>query len=176
VWPVKLILNRVDVEILDASEVIESLGMHYLRELATFGALSDEVIVDLLKRGTIRQFKRGEYIARYAEVARDFHIVLRGKTAFYKHFEECDVLTRHFREGEQIGFDLMIGLIPHDGTDVAVEDCQVLEISSTQFYRVHVNHPAQFGLLMINLARELSREIEMLEDVIGKSTGWNLEE
>jgi hypothetical protein len=58
---------------------------------------------------------------------------------------------------------------------VAVKDCQVLEINSTQFHQVHVNFPAQFGLLMINLARELSREIEMLEDVIGKSTGWNLE-
>ena len=160
------------MEILGASEVIESLGLPYLRDLATFGALSDEVIVDLLNHGTIRQFKRGEYIARHGEIATDFHIVLRGKTAFYKHFEECDILTRHFREGEQIGFDLMIGLIPHDGTDVAVEDCQVLEISSTQFYRVHVNHPAQFGLLMINLARELAREIEMLENVIGKGTGW----
>jgi CRP-like cAMP-binding protein len=163
------------VEILDASEVIESLGLPYLRELATFGALSDEVILDLLNRGTIRRFKRGEYIARHGKIATDFHIVLRGKTAFYKHYEDCDVLTRHFREGEQIGFDLMIGLIPHDGTDVAVKDCQVLEINSTQFHQVHVNFPAQFGLLMINLARELSREIEMLEDVIGKSTGWNLE-
>ena len=163
------------MEILDASEVIESLGLPYLRELATFGALSDEVILDLLNRGTIRQFKRGEYIARHGEIARDFHVVLQGKTAFYKHYEGCDVLTRHFREGEQIGFDLMIGLIPHDGTDVAVEDCLVLDINSTQFYQVHVNYPAQFGLLMINLARELSREIAMLEDVIGKSTGWNLE-
>lgn len=163
------------MEILDASEVIESLGLPYLRELATFGALSDEVIIDLLNRGTIRQFKKGEYISRHAEIATDFHVVLRGKTAFYKHYEDCDVLTRHFREGEQISFDLMIGLIPHDGTDVAVEDCQVLEINSTQFYQVHVNYPSQFGLLMINLARELSREIAMLEDVIGKSTGWNLE-
>jgi CRP-like cAMP-binding protein len=163
------------VEILDASEVIESLGLPYLRELATFGALPDKVIVDLLSHGTIRQFKRGEYIARHGEIARDFHVVLKGKTAFYKHYEDCDVLTRHFLAGEQIGFDLMIGLIPHDGTDVAVEDCLVLDINSTQFYQVHVNYPAEFGLLMINLARELSREIAMLEDVIGKSTGWNLE-
>ena len=163
------------MEILDASEVIESLGLPYLRELATFGALPDEVILDLLNRGTIRQFKRGEYIARHDQIATDFHIVLQGKTAFYKHYEGCDVLTRHFLAGEQIDFDLMIGLIPHDGTDVAVEDCQVLEINSTQFYQVHVNFPAEFGLLMINLARELAREIAKLEDVIGKSTGWNLE-
>jgi len=163
------------MEILDANEVIESVGLPYLRELATFGALPDEVITDLLNRGTIRQFKKGEYIVRHGQIATDFHVVLQGKTAFYKHYEGCDVLTRHFLAGEQIDFDLMIGLIPHDGTDVAVEDCQVLEINSTQFYQVHVNYPAEFGLLMINLARELAREIAILEDVIGKSTGWDLD-
>ena len=160
------------MKLLDASEVIESLGLPYLRELATFGALPDKVIVDLLSRGTIRQFNRGEYVVRRSQIASDFQIVLQGKTAFYKHYEECDILTRHFRAGEQMGFDLMIGLIPHDGTDVAVEDCLVLDVGSDQFYQLHVDFPAEFGLLMINLARELSREIEMLEDVIGKSTGW----
>jgi hypothetical protein len=28
---------------------------------------------------------------------------------------------------------------------------------------------------MLNLARELAREIELLEDVIGKGTGWQVE-
>ena len=56
-----------------------------------------------------------------------------------------------------MGFDLMLGLIPHNGTDVALEDCLLLDISSAQFYNMHVDFPADFGLLMINLARELSR-------------------
>ena len=36
--------------------------------------------------------------------------------------------------------------------------------------------PADFGLLMINLSRELAREIEILENVIGLGTGWREEE
>ena len=162
------------METLDATEVIESLGLPYLRELSTLGALPDEVIEDLLNRGTIKQYDKGEYIARYDEVAEDFQVVLTGKIAFYKHCEEQDVLTRYFRAGEQLGFDLMIGLIRHDGIDVAVEDSQILNISNAQFFDLHVNYPAEFGLLMINLARELSREIAMLEDVISKSSGWLL--
>jgi CRP-like cAMP-binding protein len=160
------------MEILDAGKVIESFGLAYFRDLSTLGALSDEVIVDLLNRGTIKRFKKGEYIDRYGEVADDFQVVLQGKVAFYKHCEGHDVLTRYFKKGEQISFDLMIGLIPHDGVDVAAEDSQILDITSAQFFDLHVNYPADFGLLMINLARELSREIAMLEDVIGKSTGW----
>jgi hypothetical protein len=33
------------MEIIGAHETIETLGLPYLRELSTFGALSDEVIV-----------------------------------------------------------------------------------------------------------------------------------
>ncbi len=100
----------------------------------------------------------------------------RGDIAFYKHCEGHDVLTRHFIAGEQIGFDTMIAMIPNSGTEIAFEDSIVLEVSSTQFFDLHLDYPADFGLFMINLARELSREIAMLEDVIGKSTGWRINE
>ena len=163
------------MEILNAFEVIETHGAPYFRELAAFGALTDEVIANLLENGVIEQFEKGEYTARYSGIVTDFQIVLEGKVAYYKHCEDHEVLTRHFQKGEQMGFDQMIGLIPYNGTDVAVEDSIILTISSSQFYDLHVNYPAEFGLLMINMARELSREIAMLEDVIGKSTGWHSE-
>lgn len=161
------------MEVLDADEVIDNLGLAYFRELSTFGALSDEFIIDLLENGTIRQFNKGEYLARYGEAAADFQVVLQGRMAFYKHSEVCDVLTRYFNTGEQMGFDLMIGTISHNGIDVATENSKILDVNSDQFYELLVNFPAEFGLLMINLTRELSREIALLEDVIGDTTGWS---
>ena len=53
---------------------------------------------------------------------------------------------------------------------LSVEETTILDINTPQFYQLHVNYPADFGLLLINLARELSREIAMLEDVIGEDT------
>ena len=160
---------------LDAAEVIDRFGIPYLQELSTFGALSQEVILDLLENGRIDQLDKGEYIAHFSEEATDFQVVLQGTLAYYKHFEGHDVLTRHFRQGEQLGFDEMIGLIVRNGTDVAVEDSVILSISNNQFYDLHVKFPAAFGIFMINLARELAREIELLENVIGRGTGWQAE-
>jgi len=157
---------------LDAAAVIDRLGIGYLRELSTFGALTEEVIVEMLQQGRIEQLEKGEYIAHFGEEAADFQVVLQGTLAYYKRFEGHDVLTRYFRQGEQLGFDEMIGLIARDGTDVAAEESLILNISSAQFYKLHLEYPAEFGIFMINLARELAREIEMLEDVIGKGTGW----
>lgn len=164
------------MQILDAAETIDRYGMAYLKELSTFGALSNEVIEDLFSNGVIRKYEKGEYVTRLNQLADDFQVLLSGRFAFYKRFEGRDVLTRHFRQGEQMGFDQMIGLLPQNGTDVALEDSVVLDISSEQFFKLHVDFPADFGLLMINLSRELAREVEILENVIGSGTGWQEEE
>ena len=160
------------MQVLDASETIATLGMAYLNELSTFGALSDAVIENLLQNGVIRRFDRGEYISREQQITEDFQVILRGRMAYYRRFEGRDVLTRHFNTGEQMGFDQMIGLLTQDGTDVALEESIVLDISSQQFFKLHKDFPRDFGLLMINLSRELAREIEILENVIGSGTGW----
>lgn len=152
---------------LDSTDTIEQLGLPYLRELSTFGALSDEAIVFLMEEGSIVFLEQGEYLSRLNEIASSFQILLYGKVAYYKHHPNYDVFTRHFNRGEQMGFDLMIGLIPYNGIDVARQDCAYLDINSTVFHEMHLQYPADFGLLMINLARELSREIALLEDAIG---------
>jgi CRP-like cAMP-binding protein len=161
------------MQVLSADNVIESLGLPYLRNLSTFGALSSQIIVDMLGTGQIRQLDKGEYFARYGELATEFQVVLQGRIAFYKHSDVSDVLTRYFNAGEQMGFDLMIGMIEHNGIDVATESTTVLDVSSDHFLDLHQKYPVDFGLLMINLTRELSREITMLEHVVGDTTGWH---
>ena len=147
------------METLDANDLIDSLGLEFFRQHSTFGALSDEVIVEMLQQGTILKLAKGEYIARFDEEAADFQIVLQGRLAYYKHCDDHHVLTRYFCQGEQVGFDEMIGLINRDGTDVATEESLLLTISNEQFFNLHVSYPAEFGIFMINLARELSRTI-----------------
>jgi len=164
------------MEILDTDAAMERLGWECLNELSTFGALSNEVVANLLHNGIIRHYQEGEYVARIERVAESFQVLLSGRIAYYRHFDDCDVLTRHFHQGEQMGFDQMIGLFTQNGTVVVLEDSLVLDISNQQFSRLRIDFPADFGLLMINLARELAREIEILENVIGRGTGWREEE
>ena len=160
------------MKIRDADETVKELGWTCLNELSTFGALSNNVIADLLQNGVVRQYQKGEYVARVDQVANDFQVILRGRVAYYRCFDGCDVLTRYFNQGEQMGFDQMIGLLKQNGTDVAQEDSLIVDISGEQFFKLRVDFPDDFGLLMINLAREMAREIEILENVIGNGSGW----
>jgi len=160
---------------LRTESVVAQMSLDELRELATFGALSDAAISDLLAKGTIWQRDKGDVFELKGKVLSGFFVVLSGDIAWYQHCEDRDVMTRHFRKGEQMGFDAMIGMRPCSGTEVPVEPSLVLEISSDQFFQFHLDFPADFGLLMINLSRELSREIAMLEGALGKSTGWQVD-
>ena len=158
------------MDILNPQPLIDELGLPYFRELATFGALSDEAILALIRKGQLWQLAAGEKLIRLNQSADDFQVVITGRTAFYKRGASEEVFTRHFCCGDQIGFDLMIGMIPHNGTDIAEQESILLNIDKALFYQMHVDYPQDFGLLMINLARELSREISLLEDaLVGES-------
>ncbi|NVK40392.1 MAG: cyclic nucleotide-binding domain-containing protein [Oceanospirillaceae bacterium] len=160
------------MRVLETTELLTALAPGYTRELATFGALSDDCVQHLLWQGRLLALESGEVLYRPGSPANGFFVVISGMLAFYKHFETYDVLTRHFRAGEQLGFDAMIGLQPRSGTAVAVTPLRVLEIGVELFHDIQQRYPADFGLIMINLAREMSREIAALEQVIGQSTGW----
>lgn len=156
------------MEKLHHSLLLKKFGLPYFKGLSTFGALSDEAIIQLLESGSIKKLSSGDILYKWGEETTGFNIVLEGDLAFYKHCTDFDVLTRHFVSGEEGSFDRLIGLFPHSGTAVATEETLVLEISHDQFFAFHLDHPADFGILMINLARELSREIDMLERLVGE--------
>lgn len=160
------------MRILDAAEVLEAFGPEHTRELSTFGALSDDSVRYLLRQGRLLQLEPREVLYRPGDAANGFFVVLSGTLAFYKHFRTYDVLTRHFSVGEALSFDAMIGLQPRSGTSVAVVPLKVLEVGVGLFQDMQLYFPADFGLIMINLAREMSREIAALEQVIGQSSGW----
>lgn len=164
------------MERIRADDLIDQLGKNYFRELSTFGALSDEAIRALLAAGEISSYPKGFSRDVSGVAPGQFYVVLQGDIAYYQHSEGHDVLTRHFRSGEQMAFDVMIDMRPVSGVEVAVEDSLVLCLTSDQFFQFHIDYPSEFGLLMINLSRELAREIAMLEKVIGDSTGWTPEE
>ena len=53
----------------------------------------------------------------------------------------------------------MIALQDRTGKAIAESDFYVVEISSDLFYTLHCDMPQDFGLLLMNLSREMARII-----------------
>lgn len=159
------------MKLVDGEMLLQTLGPAYFRELSTFGALSDRVVHRLLCESQIFELNAGDVVYRAGDRTDSFYVVLRGAMNLYVSNDHLDVLARQHRRGEEFGFVAMIAL--HDRTATAVSayaDTLVVKVTADQFYELHVSEPDDFGLLLLNLAREMARAIGSLSQSILRLT------
>lgn len=148
------------------ASLIERFGMKYFQGASVFGALSPTAIEFLLKSGRVLELKKGDVVYRPGDKGDRFYVVLQGALSFYQfHLGEYAYIRDHLF-GEEMGFVAMIALHERIGKALAADDGYVLEISCGLFYELHEKLPADFGLFLLNLAREMARTIRDVSDII----------
>jgi len=149
----------------------DALGQHslsYFQSASTFGALSEETLLWLFQEGTVYALEKGEVLFEPDERGDAFFVILEGEIAYYKCHEGKYAHIRDYKRGEQIGFMSMIALHNRVGSGIALSDGMVLEVNTELFHRLHEKAPLDFGLLMMNLAREMARTLRTVDNIIVK--------
>ena len=137
-----------------------------LNEGSIFGALSEDATRFLLGNGVILRVAAGEEVFSAGDSGDSFFVVCEGSLDFYKHHEGRSVKTRSVGHGGELGFVAMIALQPHSGDAIAAKDSVLLEISSLLFSKLHEQHPQDFGLITLNLSRDMARVINQLGNAL----------
>lgn len=160
------------METLDYQALLNEAGVEPFKSGSVFGALGDEAICMLLSQGRILALVDGEELFHPGDPGDSFYIVLKGRFNYLRQTDKGEVLFRSAGFGEQLGYVSMVGLIPRVGVGRAEGQTVVLEVTSDLFYRLHEALPFDFGIIMLNLAREMSRTIIFLtRELVG--TGKN---
>jgi len=144
----------------------ESLAPEAMASGSVFGALSDEATRFLLEQGKLYEVRQGDAVFEYGDHGESFYVVCSGSLDFFKQHrgEWCHIRAIQF--GEETGFVPMIALRKQVGTAVAREDSIVLEISSALFADLQQKYSLDFGLLVLNLAREMARVIDKMGEAL----------
>jgi CRP-like cAMP-binding protein len=145
------------MKILDGESLVAEWGVDHFKTGSTMGALSDEAVRFLLGRGRVLSLADGEELFHTGDPADSFFVLLRGQLDTFREQdgEKVPILTIAF--GEQIGYVSMIGLFQRLGDGRAHGPTVLLEINSDVFYQMHMELPFDFGILMLNLSREMAR-------------------
>jgi CRP-like cAMP-binding protein len=154
------------MQILQGEHVIRDLGLNYFKAGSTFGALSDQGLRYLLTQGKVLQLNSGECLYEPGERGDRFYVILKGSVAFYKHHRDRNRYVSNHKFGEELGFVSMIALHNRVGMGEAAEDSLVLEVSSDLFYDFHETFPADFGVLLLNLSREMARRLRKFSNML----------
>lgn len=158
---------------IEYDEIKGELTLELCREFAIFGALSDTAIEFLMTKGDIYQLKAKEELFGVGERSDRFYVVLQGKVAFFKCSESNWAFMSDYNPGEQIGFVGMITLQPRVGWSYMESDGMLLEISADLFHEFQTLYAPDFSVLMINLVREISRNLIRVGDMLVDLTVGN---
>lgn len=148
------------------AEVFNKYPTAYFKNASTFGALTEETISWLFTQGRIIQLDTHETLFETDEHGDNFFVILKGSFAYYKCHQGQYAFIRDYKMGEQVGFMSMIALHNRVGTAIANEESLVLEISNNLFQDLYTHAPADFGLLMMNLSREMARTLRAVDNLV----------
>ena len=151
---------------LTAEEFLETRDISTFTSASVLGALAEESILWLLERGKIRAMDEGEYLFTPGESGNSFHVILQGGVSYYKYHLGKYAFIRDYGRGEQIGFMSLIALHDRVGRAACHADTIALEIDSTVFHAFHDERPLEFGILMLNLAREMARSLRTADNLL----------
>lgn len=140
------------------NELIEDLGIDYFKKGSTFGALSESAIRFLIEQGEILHLDKNDQLFEFGDPGGCFHIILKGTVRFHRLRGEISYV-RDFTFGEQLGIAGMIALHERLGSALAIEESIVLKVTNSLFFDLHERMPTDFGILLLNLSREMARLI-----------------
>jgi CRP-like cAMP-binding protein len=144
---------------LEGQSLLAESGPEHFKTGSVIGALSDEAIRFLFRKGRVRSLTDGEALFRSGDPGNSFFVVLQGQFDYVRNADGGDVLIRSALFGEELGYVAMIGLLDRVGVGRAHGPAVALEVSSDLFFQFHLDFPFDFGVLMLNLSRELARTI-----------------
>ncbi len=153
---------------LTSNELLKLYPVPVLQQASIFGAISADTINWLVHEGKKKKLAAGEVLFEPGQRGDSFYIILDGKIALYNTDGQQFAHTRDYETGQQVGFVSVIALHDRIGKAVATIETVTLEIDYQLFYRLHNEHPADFGLMMLNLAREMARTIRAMGATIAQ--------
>ncbi|MFY0677202.1 MAG: cyclic nucleotide-binding domain-containing protein [Neptuniibacter sp.] len=154
-------------------EILKQVNLVDCTHHSVFGALSEPEILWLLEHGELFSLATGDDLFLHGDRGDSFFVILKGSLEYYKYHEGQYAYIRNYSQGEQIGFVSMIALHDRVGKALAAEASLILKVDSELFHEFHLHAPMEFGILVMNLARDMARSFREVNNLVVELTTHN---
>lgn len=133
-----------------------------LSKIAIFGGFDDDQLYKIFSVLEEARYSRGEFIFKEGEAPNHIYLILKGRVRFERGVHR----VFEFQEGDCMGEEFVIGLQPYSLSALAVEDVELAIISKKALLEFYETDMELFGHLMINISREISRKLNMTNELL----------
>jgi CRP-like cAMP-binding protein len=138
-----------------------------LRNIGLFGALSDDVLTHLAATLTVITPSAGDIVFREGDEARDMYAVVSGEMEVLKQSRRgIDARVALLGPGDWFGEMSILDVQPRSATVRAVAPSRLVRITSADLDALYRMDLKAYSLIVLNLARELSRRLRVADGIL----------
>lgn len=131
-----------------------------------FAGLNNSALEFLFSRAKRSIAPAGAVVFREGETGNRFFLIEEGSVRVRKNSgapEAAELAV--LRQGEFFGEMCILETLPRCATVETISETTLVGLSSMAFYELYQNMPDQYGILILNIARDLSRRLRRLDEV-----------
>lgn len=136
------------------------VNVERLQKYSLFGGLADEQLARVIPRLERASWKAGEDILREGDANDRVFFILSGRVRVSRGGRTLI----EFGEGDAFGEMELIEVMPVAATITALEPVETASISNRAFRSLYHEDLPAFALVVMNLARELSRRLRRMDE------------
>ena len=151
----------------------ESERLEFLRGIPVFAGVEDAALSELAAGITETTFKAGELVFREKESGSEMIVIQSGRVAVIKHLgqaRETNLATLGPRDF--FGEMAIIECVSRSASVRALEQAVLLRIRSLQLHRLYEHRPDQYSIIILNIARDISRRLRALDENWSEASLW----
>jgi CRP/FNR family transcriptional regulator, cyclic AMP receptor protein len=149
-----------------AEPAILSPVKHLLCSVPIFAGLDDKALSIFLEHAQRIVVPAGGVIAREGEVNHCMYLIESGEVAIIKNLDSPEPFTLAvLGPGNLFGEMRILETLPRSDAGKAASEATVVSVASAAFYHLYQKMPKQHSILLLNIARDLSRRLRHLDEV-----------
>ena len=137
-----------------------------LQQMPIFGGVKESIIKMVLAGSEIVKVKKSTFFFNEGDPSTYMYVLETGLVAVIKTVKNRQYILAKLHGGDCFGEMEILDLQPRSASIYAQEDCSVIQIHCSMLYKIYRKDCQQYSLIIMNIARELSRRLREADNKI----------
>ena len=137
----------------------------FLESIPIFAGLNAAALSEIALAVEEAAFRTGDVIVREGEAGNRMFIIFSGRVEVVKHLAQThETVLAVLRPKDFLGEMSIIECVARSASVRAVEDTVLFALKGTDLYRLFQRQPDQYAIVILNIARDLSRRLRAIDE------------
>ena len=147
---------------------------HILQSYALFGGVSDNELPIIESLLETEHYDNGDYLCRQSESGDRLFLIMSGSVEILSEAPDGEPARLAIRSrGDSIGEMTLIDIQPRSASIRALEPVTVKSLSHMKLQQLYDTHQQLFILIIMNIAREISRRLRSMNALVSSTLYGN---